>query len=181
MTGRARRLLVGALAWLSVSVVAIAQAPSDEYRLKAAFVYRFPQFVAWPAAALQNARTLDLCVLRPNPFGSDLEQLVNGETLDGRPLRVRVIGADDGVEGCQALFASARSDRASAVLKAADGHAILTIGETAEFLADGGIIALRLVDRRVRFEIDTANAQKAGLRISAQLLSLASAVRGGRR
>jgi hypothetical protein len=42
----------------------------------------------------------------------------------------------------------------------------------------GGIIVLKTVDRRVRFEVNTTNAQKAGLRISVQLLRLAAAVRG---
>lgn len=172
--------------WLIVSAVVIcgvarttAQAPSDEYRLKAAFVYRFPQFVEWPAAAVQDARTLDVCVLQPNPFGSDLEQLVTGESMGGRPLRVRVIAATDGLSGCHALFAAAHSEAAAAVLRAAAGHPILTIGETEQFLDEGGIIALKIVDRRVRFAVSANNAQKAGLRISAQLLSLAADVRGG--
>jgi hypothetical protein len=172
-----RCLLIGA-AVLCVSVHPGAQSASDEYRLKAAFVYRFPQFVEWPAAATQGSRTLDLCVLQPNPFGSDLENLVAGESLDGRPLRVRVIAGVDALTGCHALFAGARSDAAAAVLTAAAGRPMLTIGETERFFDAGGIIVLKVVDRRVRFEVNTTNAQKAGLRISAQLLSLAAAVRG---
>jgi hypothetical protein len=84
----------------------------------------------------------------------------------------------DGLSGCHALFAGARSDTAAAVLKAAADRPVLTIGETDRFLEGGGIIVLKVVERRVRFEVNTANAQKAGLRISAQLLGLATAVRG---
>lgn len=173
-----RWLVVGAVV-ICVAVRTGAQSPSDEYRLKAAFVYRFPQFVEWPVAAVQNARTLDVCVLQPNPFGSDLEQFVTGESLAGRPLRVRVIAGADAVQGCHALFAGAQSESTADILKAAVGHPVLTIGESDRFLEEGGIIALKLVDRRVRFDVSTANAQRAGLRISAQLLSLAAAVRGG--
>ncbi len=172
--------------WLCASAVVIcvvapssAQSRSDEYRLKAAFVYRFPQFVEWPPAAIQDARTLDVCVLQPNPFGSDLEQLVTGESLGGRALRVRVITGVDALSGCHALFVGAHGESVDGVLKSAVGRPILTIGETDQFLEEGGIIALKIVDRRVRFDVSTANAQRAGLRISAQLLSLAAAVRGG--
>jgi len=154
------------------------QSSSDEYRLKAAFVYRFPQFVEWPAAALQNSRTLDICVLAPNPFGSDLEQLVSGETIAGRALRVRVVSGVGSFAGCHALFAGAGSDGAAA-LKAVANRPVLTVGETDQFLDHGGIIALKIVDRRVRFDVNAANAQRAGLRIDAQLLNLAAAVRGG--
>jgi hypothetical protein len=98
--------------------------------------------------------------------------------LNGRPLRVRVVAGVDPLAGCHALFAGARSEAAAAVLKAAAGRPVLTIGETDRFFEAGGIIVLKVVDRRVRFEVNTTNAQKAGLRISAQLLGLAAAVRG---
>ena len=178
MMAFARRLLIGVVIVICVPAHHAAQSLADEYRLKAAFVYRFPQFVEWPPAAVQDSRTLDLCVVQPNPFGSDLEQLVSGESLNGHPLRVRVVAGTDGLPGCHALFAGAHSATAAAVLKAAVGRPILTIGETDRFLEAGGIIVLKVVERRVRFEVNTTNAQKAGLRISAQLLALAAAVRG---
>jgi hypothetical protein len=172
------RCLLSSVAVICLSPHPAAQSASDEYRLKAAFVYRFPQFVEWPEAAIQGSRTLDLCILQPNPFGSDLDNLVNGESLNGRPLRVRVIAGVDALTGCHVLFAGARGDAAAAVLKAAANRPVLTIGETDRFLEAGGIIVLKVVERRVRFEVNTTNAQKAGLRISAQLLGLAAAVRG---
>jgi hypothetical protein len=174
-----RWLLASAVTLIFIPAQSGAQSTPDEYRLKAAFVYRFPQFVEWPASALQGARTVDLCVLQPNPFGSQLEQLVTGESLSGLPLRVRVIKTVEAIQGCHALFASARSEVAEAALKAVAGRPILTVGESDHFLDAGGIIALKVVDRRVRFDVNAANAQKAGLRISAQLLNLAATIRGG--
>jgi hypothetical protein len=91
---------------------------------------------------------------------------------------VRVVSGVAALAGCHVLFAGARSAPAAA-LKAVMGRSVLTVGETDRFLDDGGIIALKIVDRRVRFDVSTTNAQRAGLRISAQLLSLAAAVRGG--
>jgi hypothetical protein len=170
--------VIGAAAVTPVPAQLGAQSPSDEYRLKAAFVYRFPQFVRWPPAAVESARTLDLCVLEPNPFGSDLEHLVNGESVDGRPLRVRAVDGPGALAGCHVVFASARSTNTGAVLAALEAQPVLTIGETDHFSSAGGIITLKVVQRRVRFEVNTTRAQKAGLRVSAQLLGLAAAVRG---
>jgi hypothetical protein len=50
---------------------------------------------------------------------------------------------------------------------------VLTVGEDEWFARRGGIVQLRLDADRVGFEIDTAAASAAGLRISAQLLRLA--------
>jgi hypothetical protein len=180
MTSFRHWILVGVAAVICIPAHPSGQSTSDEYRLKAAFIYRFPQFVEWPDAAVQNSRTLDLCVLQPNPFGSDLEDLASGEFLNNRPLHVRLISRVDQLSGCHALFVGARSDVAAAALRAAVGRPILTIGETDRFLQAGGIIVLKVVDRRVRFEVQASNAEKAGLRISAQLLALAAAVRGGK-
>ena len=74
---------------------------------------------------------------------------------------------------------SAASGDASVLLKMTAGRPILTVGEADHFLEAGGVIAMKNVDGRVRFEVSTVNAQKAGLQISSQLLNLAFAVRGG--
>jgi hypothetical protein len=156
-----------------------AQIIPNEYRLKAAFVYQFPQFVEWPAAVWRDAPGVQICILHPNPFGRELEALVRGESLNGRPLSIREVAGPDGLGGCHVLFIPGNSPAGGEVLKAARGSPVLTIGEGERFLDQGGIIALRIVERRIRFEINAAAAQKVGLRISSQLLSLALNVRGG--
>lgn len=179
MLNAGRLLCVVLVGLLCAEARLVAQVVPDEYPLKAAFMYQFPQFVEWPSAAWQEARTVQFCVLEPNPFGSELEQLIQGESLNGRPLAVKEIYGADELAGCHVLFVGTRSGDPSAVLKASAGRPVLTIGEVEGFLESGGIIAMKIVDGKVRFEIHAANAQKAGLRISSQLLSLALAVRGG--
>lgn len=155
-----------------------AEDAAGEYRLKAAFVYQFPQFVDWPDEVWRDAPAVQLCVLQPNVFGSALEELARGETLKRRPLAVRLIASPAALDGCHLVFAGTGSD-ATGLLKAATARPILTVGETDRFLDAGGIILLRVVNRRVRFEISVDNARRAGLRISSQLLGLAMSVHGG--
>lgn len=170
------RVLIVALALVPH---AIAQGVPNEYRIKAAFVYQFPQFVEWPAAAWQDAPAVQLCIVEPNPFGTELEQLVRGDTLHGRPFAVRYIAGAEDLPGCHLLFIQSGADATPALLKATAARPILTVGEWEGFLEQGGMIVLRVVDRRVRFEVNRTSAEKAGLRISSQLLSLALAVHGG--
>lgn len=175
---------LSASAIVRTQTIATAQATPQpvphEYRLKAAFIYQFPQFVDWPAEAWDDAKVVELCVLRPNPFGAELEQLVRGESLRGRPIAIRQVEPDDSIASCHLLFLTNRSDGAmKGLLKQATARAILTVGDSERFLDEGGIIALKVADRRVRFDINVSNARRAGLRISSQLLNLAQAVRGG--
>jgi hypothetical protein len=159
---------------------AFAASPvTQEYRLKAAFLYRFPQFVEWPARALDGRATVDLCVVAPNPFGAVLDELVEGETLGGRVLRVRQLDGGAQAPSCHVVFLPGDAAVRRIVLRQVATVPVLTVSDSPQFLNEGGIIQLSVVDNRVRFEINASAADRAGLRLSSQLLRLALNVRRG--
>jgi len=159
---------------------ASAQQPDAEYALKAAFLSKFPYFAEWPEAALVNRHTIDVCVLKPSPFGATLQELIAGERLGERTLALRLIEDDDALTDCHVLFIPSRP-RVSRkrLLARASALPILTVGDDGAFLDEGGILKLQMIDGRVRFDVDVAAASRAGLRLSSQLLQLAMQVRGG--
>jgi hypothetical protein len=61
------------------------------------------------------------------------------------------------------------------MLQAVQGASVLTVGESDSFIAGGGVIDFKLDGEKVRIEINTEAADRAKLRISAKLLSLAQA------
>lgn len=150
-----------------------------ESRLKAAIVSKLPQFVEWPAASLESRSSLDICVAAPDPFGPDLTALVADESVGPRRLATRVVASAADVTGCQVLFLPSHGTTPHPLLAAALNRPILTVGDSPRFLDEGGIIALRVNDGRVRFDIDDTTARRVGLKISSQLLRLAVSVRGG--
>ncbi len=69
-----------------------AAAPVSEFQLKAVFLFNFAQFVEWPAAALPRAGApFVIGVLGKDPFGPILDEVVQGETVNGHPLRHRAL------------------------------------------------------------------------------------------
>jgi len=163
---------------LLVCTVGLRAEVVPERRLKAAIVSKFPQFVEWPDAAVEGRKTIDVCVAAPDPFGTDLQDLVSGEELNGRTLALRRVDAPSQVSDCHVLFLPARSGARRTLLAAATHLPVLTVSDDPGFLDAGGIVALRVVDGRVRFEVDDGAARRVGLRISSQLLRLALSVRG---
>ena len=152
--------------------------PALETRIKAAIVSKFPQFVEWPPAALDGRRTLTLCVASANPILPALQELVAGDQVQGRPLTVRRVERDNDVDGCQLLFVPADAlPGRRGLLQRAGTLPVLTVGDDQRFLDNGGIIGLREVNGRLRFDINAGAAQRAGLKISSQLLQLAVSVR----
>jgi hypothetical protein len=144
-----------------------------EYHIKAAFLYNFAKFVEWPATAFaDDAAPFNLCVIGVEPFISARETLV-GKTIKGRRVEVRRVDSTTTAGQCQMLFVSAdESASAEAVPAEVLGYA-LTVGETNDFISRGGIINLKTVDNKVRFEIDRASGEQFGFKFSSQLLKLA--------
>jgi len=69
---------------------------------------------------------------------------------------------------------------AAAYLRTARGTPTLTVGETDDFLTEGGVIAFVKQGSNVRFAISTEAADQARLRVSSRLLQLAVNTRGKR-
>jgi hypothetical protein len=157
---------------------ACAQPSPDEYQVKAAFLFHFAQLVEWPAGG-PNAgdQAIDLCILADEPRLQELQGTLEGKLVGSRVLHVHLISAPNAVQGCNIIFLS-RDDvrRQAAILKSLQGQAVLTVGETSNFLSDGGMIQLHLEKDKVRFDINAGVADTSHIKISSQLLLLATSV-----
>jgi len=169
----------GMLLMVWVSIVFAQEA--DESKVKAAFVYNFTKFIQWPNSTLPPGETkMSLCVLGNDHLGDALESLT-GKIVSGRQLSVKRIKGPDDAGRCQILYiCGSESNNARNILKGMK-EGILTIGEMNQFASFGGIINFSVTENRVSFEINTDAAERAGLKISSQLLKLAKIVRDGSR
>ena len=168
------RPLVVATIFASASVVVPhAQEISQEYQIKAAYLYNFLKYVDWPEPI---NRTFVICVAGQNPFGSVLDGLTNNERVRGNPVKTEVILSPE--PGCDVIF-TPRTSNIPAYLQSATGLPILTVGESPRYIEQGGIVNFFLENGKVRFEINRSAAERAGLRFSSRLLQLAKIVDPG--
>jgi hypothetical protein len=170
------RFLAIAMA-VALPVAAAAQAPqrsAGEYELKAAFLFNFAKFVEWPAEAFAgDADPIHLCLLGGDPFEGNLELAVRDKTIGGRRLQIsRLVGPGQS-KGCQILFVSGADGKPD---HGGNGLGVLTVGESGGFAAAGGVIDFVEKESRLAFEVNLDAAQRAGLKISSKLLSLAKIV-----
>jgi hypothetical protein len=173
-----KRILLTACVLVAAMGPLQAQSTGDEQRLKAAFVFRFPQFVVWPPAAIMGRNSLEICASATRSADA-LREITAGELLNGKPFRVRETPSARDLRSCHVLvLTGAQPDRS--LMTTAASLPILTVGDSDSFLDRGGIIQLKVVDRRIRFEIDQKAAARAGLTLSSQLLRLAANVRSDR-
>jgi YfiR/HmsC-like len=158
-----------------------AAAPVSEYQLKAVFLFNFAHFVEWPPASLpqQSARFV-IGVLGKDPFGSYLDEVVRGESVNGHPLAVERYSGIEEIRDCQILFIPAAElhnlDRILAALK---GRSVLTVTDSDATAPRGVIIGLLRQDNRIRLRIDLQAARASNLTISSKLLRPAEIVGAG--
>jgi hypothetical protein len=159
---------------------ALAQEPGpsaeliDEHLVKAVYLYSLSKFILWPNEhTWRDTSPLDICVYGVSPFSTQLETL---GTLAARnhPIVVRAIEPGHSAIGCHILFV--RADNAvpleltSGELTAAG---VLTVGESEEFLRQGGLVSLLAETDGVRIALNYNDARRAGFVIDGGLLDVA--------
>ncbi len=146
-----------------------------EYRIKAACLYRFAQFIEWPASAFSGEKApLVFGVLGKDPFGEVLDQTLKGKTIAGRTIAIKRFASVKAIESCHMLFvSSSETQKLEEVFEATKASPTATVGEAEGFLKAGGIFRFFVQENKVQFEINKAAAKLAGLEISSKLLRLA--------
>ncbi len=174
------RLFLILSVWTGLSFGQFTQgkSPSPEYLVKAAFLYNFAKFVEWPAEAFVDDQTsIILCILGKDPFGDALDTIKN-KIVRGRKLVIKRLRESKELEKCHILFISQSEKQGLAkVFETIKDWHVLTIGDMENFAQRGGIINLITVKNKIHFEINIDVAQHSDLKISSQLLKLATIIR----
>ena len=166
------------------STAAAATAPpaiSEEYQVKAVFLFNFAQFVEWPARAFRDPTSpLVIGVLGTDPFGAYLDELVKGEKVGERPLLVRRYTRVEEIADCHILFigASEASVLEKVVAQLKD-RSILTVGDMDLFTRRGGMVRFLTENGKIRLRIYLEAAEAHNLKISSKILSPATTVGPG--
>jgi YfiR/HmsC-like len=157
-----------------------ARMQADEYRVKAAFLFHFAQLVDWPPESLgPGDRQLIFCTLGEPAESNALESIVEGKQIGSHPIKVQHLRESDDLRSCRLLYILILDKKhVGAILARLENASTLTVGESEDFVQQGGMIGFALQDKKIRFNINLQSAQHANLKISSRLLLLAKSVVG---
>lgn len=158
-----------------------AAVPSAQFvhQVKAAYIFNFAKYVEWPADRFESgASPIVIGVLATGTVGEELRRIVKDRQINGRDILVKTVGTPVEIRSVHILFVGVdEGSRFGEMAETLRRDAILTVGESPKFTGAGGMISFVLQGNNVRFEINQGAAEEAGLRISSQLLKLATEVR----
>ena len=153
----------------------------SNYQVKAAFIYQFINFTEWPApASAADDNTITIGIIGPDPFDGFFKP-VEGSEIGGRILVIRRFPADTPLkklEKCWLLFISKELDgkKRSRIIHYLADFAVLTVGESDDFITQGGMIRLFLKNNKVKFIVNRGAAARVGISFRARLLRVADQV-----
>jgi hypothetical protein len=166
--------------WPGSSASLVAQS-TNEYQLKAAFLFNFAKFIDWPDKSFAGPQSpFMVCVVGRDPFGSALDSQLLSKSVDNRTLQIARFPSVNNMlleNRCQIAFiSSSEKDHFRQVIDSFQGQNILLVGDADGFAASGGAIEFALEGDHVRFAINPEAADRAGLHVSSKLLALARIV-----
>ena len=170
-------ILIGLL--IPSSTAYAQRVPTDkEYPIKAAFLFNFVKYVEWPARSHSDAQSpIVITVLGTNPFDSALNTIVNGRSVNGRPVAVKYAKTADAILPTHILFIpKSEDDVTRSVLEKLKREPVLTVGESDQFEKANGMINFSVEGDNVKFALNVSSAEAAHLKISSQLQKVARKV-----
>ncbi|MBA4373303.1 MAG: hypothetical protein C0402_10650 [Thermodesulfovibrio sp.] len=161
--------------------VSYAEQPSvREYELKAVYLYNFLQFVQWPESrrTVSKDGAMVIGIVGESPFGEALADLQADVRRSGmKPVRIIQYGPyQDHMDfgECHLLFVSqTEKGNFRRIIARLKDSPVLTVADTENFISAGGMINLVQSGGKIRWTINRAASDRAGLRLSAQLLTIA--------
>jgi hypothetical protein len=172
-------IVLGSGCW--TPCLAQSELQAAEYKVKAAFLYKFASYVEWPPQVFERRESpFVIGVVGADMLGDELARVVAGHSIDGRPVEVRKLRHGEPVSGLQILFVG-RSDHGQPAdtLASAKGRPVLTVTESEDAFALGSVINFVVVDDKVRFDVALREAEQSNLKVSSRLLSVARKVLAG--
>lgn len=176
-------LLMAAISFLCLFIASMpacqAQARQidtvSERAVKAAFIYKFPSYVEWPAESMAAAPApFVIGVLRADHIIPDLQRITADRTISERPVQLKALKETDSIEGIHVLYiGNTDVGTLRKILKEAHHRSILTITDTEGALGAGSVINFRIIEDRVRFEVSFDTAEKSNLKLSSRLIPVA--------
>ena len=156
---------------------------SSEFWIKIAFVFNLLKFTEWPEE--KSTGKFVVGVVGKTPLAPGTAEVPYAK-LEDRSVFITVIPTwsksgnetqDKLMAECHVLFVCESVQAHTAqILEQLKGKAILTVGESDDFLEQGGVINCFVEDRKVQFDANLKAAMASNLKIRAKLLRLAKNV-----
>jgi len=167
-----------ALAFVPTPALAVPAATTPEAQIKAGIVFNLAMVVTWPESAVDDG-TFTIGVVGHDDFDPVLSHLDGKEVRRRKLILVDPLPADAAPDAQIVYISRSQQGGMAGILAGLSGEPVLTVSDVDGFCEAGGMVELRRDRNRIQLRVNRGAAERAGLRLSSQLLKMAEIVEGG--
>ncbi len=156
------------------AIVSVTAGFAQEAKYKALYTYNFTKQIEWPAA--DKSGNFVICVIGNSEVYNQLRDLTNLKKVGTQAIEVLKLKSIEELPKCHILFlASSESSAAKMeeVTSKLQGTSTLILTERSGSLEKGSCINFKVIDGKIKFEVNKEATSERKLQISTQLLNMA--------
>ncbi len=162
-------LLLGTTLLLSTALPAQQNSRDKQYAFKAAFLFRFMEYIDWPNGA--KSATFSFAVLGKSPLTNQMITIANEQKVKNTKMAVREYASLDEIGNCQILFVPENCPiPIETILAKYAGKPVLVVTEREGLAERGAHINFILSDTKLKFEFNLKAIDDGGIKVSSNLL-----------
>jgi hypothetical protein len=159
------------LSVLSVTFT-FGQEEKPMYELHSAMLFNFMKYIQWPNEA--DGGEFVLGVLGEDDVFNTMKARYDGKPKGAKKYVVKKLASAAEAATCQVVYLGKFKSKEFEAIKAAIvGKSVLTITDSNNLGQKGSCINFKVIDGKLKFELNTASVSGASLKVSSQLSSLA--------
>lgn len=167
------RKLAFTLAIASFSVMqAIAQTEKPIHEIHAAMIFNFLKYIQWPDEGAGGEFIVG--VMGEEDVFNTLKNYYDGKPKGSKKYVIKKLADPSEASGCSVVYlGKSKGKEFDNIKNAVTGKSVLTITDSFNLGKKGSCINLKVIDGKLKFEINQASVSAASLKVSGQLTSMA--------
>lgn len=146
-------------------------------KIKSLFIYNFAKYVEWPGKMKEGDFVIGILGDHPT-LHNELSKMAQTKTRGNQSFKIKNYKSADEVYKCHILFIEAgKSDQLQDVINHRSGKNTLIVGDGSGLAKQGAGISFYEAQSKQKMEVNPDNLEKYNLKISSQLVALATVVK----
>jgi hypothetical protein len=165
-----KKAVLSILLGATVAIASAQERPTHE--LHAAMLYNFIKYVQWPNEAEPGDFVVGV-IGDENVFNT-LKTWYDGKAKGSKKYVIKKLGSANEAESCQVVYVGKSKNKEFDNIKTSvNGKSVLTITDGNGMGQKGSCINFKVIDGKLKFELNQAMVSGSNLKVSTQLSSMA--------
>lgn len=157
---------------LALVVFAASAQEKPMHEIHAAMIYNFLKYIQWPNDSEPGEFVVG--VMGEDDVFNTLKSFYDGKPKGAKKYSIRKLASADEAATCAVVYLGKNKNKEFEAIKAATtGKPVLTITDSFNLGKKGSCINFKVIDEKLKFELNQASVTSSSLKVSSQLSSMA--------